>query len=182
MSVANSNLSVRYRPIDGCPGYRVGDDGSVWSCRSRNGKGPLKSQWMKLKQYSDPRGGYLFVILHQDKKKIKHWVHRLVLEAFVGQRPSILHFTCHKNGVRIDNVPDNLYWGTPKENAQDTIRHGRTSRGEKNVKCRLSESDVIEIRRLRKEDKLSLKTIAARYGVAWSTIGRIDNRQNWKHV
>ncbi|UAK38469.1 NUMOD4 motif-containing HNH endonuclease [Gordonia bronchialis] len=51
-------------------------------------------------------------------------VHILVLEAFVGPRPKGA-WGLHRNGDSDDNRIENLYWGTPRENALDRVRHGR---------------------------------------------------------
>ena len=44
----NSSLpvvnGVEFRPIDGFPGYCVGDDGSLWSKRHKNGIFPVKDR------------------------------------------------------------------------------------------------------------------------------------------
>lgn len=77
---------VRYRDIDGFPGYRVGDDGTVWSCWKRGGFPAMTGAWRQLKT-KQQKGGYLSVGLKRDGKY--HWllVHRLVLMAFVGPCP-----------------------------------------------------------------------------------------------
>src|SRR3989442_771331 len=70
-------------------------------------------------------GGYLAVLLKKnwDKKrktgvKILAKVHTLVLEAFVGPRPE--GAVCrHLNGDARDNRPENLVWGTHKQNSDD---------------------------------------------------------------
>lgn len=55
-------------------------------------------------------------------------VHLLVLETFVGPRPEGL-VSRHLNGEGTDNRRANLCWGTPHENAMDTVRHGRNPSG-----------------------------------------------------
>ena len=32
---------------------------------------------------------------------------------------------CHKTGDSYDNQPGKLYWGTPRENFQDQVKHGK---------------------------------------------------------
>jgi hypothetical protein len=50
-------------------------------------------------------------------------VHHLVLEAFVGPRPSGMH-ACHRDDDRLNNHVTNLYWGTQADNMQDRLRNG----------------------------------------------------------
>lgn len=57
-------------------------------------------------------------------------VHRIVLEAFVGPRPKKM--VCrHLDGNSLNNNLSNLKWGTPKENAQDMVKHGRSWKDKK---------------------------------------------------
>lgn len=51
-----------------------------------------------------------------------------------------------------------------------------------NGNARLSESDVIEIKALLQEGDLSHSEIAARFGVARSSISSINRGRVWKHV
>ncbi|MET9329469.1 NUMOD4 motif-containing HNH endonuclease [Tsukamurella sp. NPDC003166] len=58
-------------------------------------------------------------------------IHRLVLEAFVGDPTEAGMHGCHRNGDPQDNRPENLYWGTVSENIRDTVRHGRHNHASK---------------------------------------------------
>lgn len=62
-----------------------------------------------------------------DSVQVTHCVSVLVLEAFVGPRPLGME-CCHNNGDELDDRVANLRWGTKKENAQDTLRHGHNDR------------------------------------------------------
>lgn len=50
-------------------------------------------------------------------------VHRLVAEAFIPNPQELPHVLHGRNGAG-DNSMQNLRWGTPKENARDTLRDG----------------------------------------------------------
>lgn len=62
-------------------------------------------------------------------------VHHLVLEAFVGPRPTPRAECCHWDGDPSHNWPGNLRWGTRADNAADKRRHG-THNNTKRETCR----------------------------------------------
>ena len=68
--------------------------------------------------------GYLQVHLTRPDGS-RHWalVHVLVLETFVGPRPTG-HQAAHENGVKTDCRLENLSWKTTSENIRDQVRHG----------------------------------------------------------
>lgn len=113
-------------PIPGYEGYyEVSNLGRVRRCPQimSPGKGARGHLSVFLTKSDDPM-----------LKERTHRVHQLVLKAFVGPRPEG-KWGLHKDGNPANNCVDNLYWGTPKENAQDAIRHGthpavRKERGE----------------------------------------------------
>lgn len=57
-------------------------------------------------------------------RRLERRVHRLVLEAFVGVEPSL--FGRHLDGDRSNNALSNLAYGTPRQNSQDMVEHGRS--------------------------------------------------------
>src|SRR5262245_49145298 len=84
--------SVEYRDLDslGFYGYRVGNDGSIWSRHRRGRKWPHLShlgKWWRMKGWN--RKGYHRVRLFACDGITSHDkdVHQLVLETFVGPCP-----------------------------------------------------------------------------------------------
>ncbi len=190
-NLPDESSPVEYRLIPGFPGYRVGDDGSVWSRIGRIslgfGKGSrtvLTEAWKPLKpKHGD---GQLIVQLYGQSKtnyrKIR-LVHHLVLEAFVGPCPEGME-CCHEDGDPTNNRLANLRWDTKKANEADKRRHGTSCVGERNGRVRITASDVIEIRKLRNEG-LGDKRIAARLGLPrGAVVGVIARgpRRSWKHL
>lgn len=55
-------------------------------------------------------------------------VHRLVCEAFHGQKPTPKHMTAHWDGNKKNNRPSNLRWATASENQADRVRHEASKR------------------------------------------------------
>lgn len=173
---------VEYRDIAGFPGYRVGDDGSVWTrhVAVRGCIRELSPDWVKLKGWL--RRGWVRVALFREEhpRKVVHSVHHLVLEQFVGPRPDG-HEGLHGDGNRANNRLSNLRWGTPQENADDRQRMGKTARGERSGGVKLSNEQVLHIRdRLR--NGLTHRKIAQEFGVSHMAIGRIARGEGWTHV
>ncbi len=183
--MATASSTVTYRDIPGFPGYRVGDDGSVWSCWRQIGRigggtrAVLGTEWKPLKP-SKGSGGYFVVNLCRDGKQRVHRIHRLVALAFLGECPDGLE-VCHGDGVPTNNCLTNLRYGTHKENAADSIRHGVLSQGERNGGSKLTEVKVREIRKLGAAGMSGVER-AKLFGVGKATISHIDHRVIWKHV
>ncbi len=146
-------------PIKDYPGYEIDEAGTVWSLKGKTPKMLIPSK--------HPRG-YRTVGLRKDNKTHTVWVHRLVLETFVGVRPT--GFECrHLNGDRSDNRLDNLTWGTPSSNQNDRVMHGTSNR---NRQVKLSVDDVADIKLLRTLGH-TCTSIADRYGVSHQHISDI---------
>ena len=184
MSVTQS--TVKYRKIKGFPGYRVGDDGSVWSCRKQIGLGPGKGTrgivgtvWRKLRP-GIGTSGHRFVVLFPGKHM--KLVHRLVLEAFVGPCPPGMqgrHFPKRNPG---NNRLSNLRWGTPAQNSADRYVHGTIPLGVKHGNAKLTARRVRSIRRLWLQGHLTQEQIGARYGVTKGAVRLVVLGKLWKHV
>jgi hypothetical protein len=168
--------TVEYKEIPRLPGYRFGDDGSYWSRRIR-GRVGLRDTWTRLKG-TVCRRGYRRVCVHIDNKPDHQFLHRLILEAFVGPRPPGME-ACHRNGDRLDNRLCNLRWGTPESNVEDKWRHGNIARGERIANSRLTKESVAGIRLLASEGK-STRILAEQFGVGHTTIRNVVQKRTWK--
>ena len=172
-------MEDEFREVIGFPGYRVSRDGRVESCLTRRGRLCLLGDvWHPLKPIC--RQGYPTVNLAKGGKKSARRIHRLVLEAFVGPCPPGM-VACHNDGDRSQSDLANLRWDTPKANSDDTLRHGTRATGSRCGATKLSEGEVIEVRRLRAEG-MSFADLAARFKVTTSNIEAIVYRRSWRHL
>jgi len=105
------------------------------------------------------------------------YVHQLVLEAFVGPRPS-RHEACHCNGDRSDNRLENLRWDTPQANQMDRAKHGTSNSGERCGTSKLTAEQARHI--LRSTERTSV--LAKMFGVAPQTISGVRCGHKWKHL
>lgn len=172
--------TVEYRIVPGFPNYRVGDDGSIWSCRRRWRNG---EKWKKMRHYVNNRG-YCIIGLRKDGKCTDFRVHQLVTLAFIGHCPRGQEVR-HRNGNRQDNRQDNrlsnLSYGTRTENMEDARRHGTLQVGEKHAQAKLTDQQAHEILRLLKTG-IQGKIVAERFGVSRATVSEIKNGRHWKHI
>ena len=171
---------VQYRDIPAYPGYRAGDDGSIWSCHPRIGRPPknkpLQDTWFRMKTNS--RNGYLHVVLYSNGTPRTKRVQRLVLEAFVGPPPTPTHQAAHNNNVREDCRLANLRWDTPVGNMGDRERHGTRLIGEKNPFAKLTREIVRAIRKACISGE-SQRSVASRFGLTQATVNYIHLRKAW---
>ena len=168
-----SLTNERWLPVVGYESnYEVSDRGSVRSIRV--GRGTFVGKIIK------PRitdAGYLDIGLCLHSVHHRMTVHRIVMAAFVGPRPSCKEVN-HKDGIKSNCSLCNLEYVTPSENQIHAFRTGlRSHKGEKNVLAKLTEEDVFYIRgRIGKETQTS---IAAQFNVCKATIGHIATGRNW---
>lgn len=108
-------------------------------------------------------------------------VHRLVALFHLPERPSSRHEVRHIDGDRNNCKATNLAWGTPLDNASDRRLHGRTVRGDRHHKSKLTPHDVREIRELVSKGA-SLASVATLFGVSAAQVSNIVKRRNWAHV
>jgi|SRR5215469_1284009 len=175
--------TIEYREIKGFRGYRVGSDGSVWSCHRHNAYHyDLSAPWKRLKATADARGGYLRVKLCTGRtgRYTRRNIHQLVLEAFVGPCPEGL-IACHANDDPLDNRLENLRWDTYSANTADAIRNGRYDehRGARHYRAKLTEADVRAIRASHAAGE-TCRDLGKRFGVSNVLVSLIVRRKSWR--
>lgn len=97
--------------------YEVSDQGYVRSLPREVGARNNKKRWVKGKMMtgSDNGNGYKSVMLTIDGHGKRHYIHRLVAEAFIPN-PNDFSEINHKNEDKGDNRAVNLEWITHKDN------------------------------------------------------------------
>lgn len=168
------SVAERWRWVRGHVGYEVSDQGRMRSYRSP-GKAPGLLKTPRLLTLSQAKNGYIQVTLAEPRRK--RYVHDLVAEAFVGQRPAGAHIA-HGNGVPTDNRAVNLRYDTPAGNAADRVAHGTDCRGERCGTHKLTEAEVTQIRTLY-DAGVKQSELAQKFGVVQQTISKITRGDHW---
>ena len=171
-------MGIELREIPGYPTkYAAGSDGHIYSKANRKMAAECEIGWYKLKSRTN-MGKYQRVnIIINGKHKTKS-VHRLVCEAWHGAPTEDKPHVCHWDGSRDNNIPENLRWGSAKDNADDAIRHGRTvgCRGEKHYKSKVTDIERDELIGLWVAGGQSQKSIGILYGLSNNGVHSILRR------
>lgn len=89
---------------------------------------------------------------------------------------------CHTCDNRMCVRPDHLFLGTIQDNLRDMKDKNRQARGGMLGRSSLTETDIIEIRRLHRTTPKSTKELGRQFGVSRQTICDIVMGRTWNHV
>lgn len=188
-----------WKTIEYYSDYQISNLGVIKSLKKWRGTNE------RILKPSKDKDGYNLIILYNGKAKTFK-IHRLLLELF---KPIVnsKSFECnHINGIKDDNRLENLEWCTKSENMTHAYKIGlclkgenhswygkhiskdikdkmsRMNSGENSPAHKLTKIEVIEIRKIVKENKMTRKEIAKMFNVHLSTIDRVKSGKTWKHV
>lgn len=172
-----------WRPISWAPDYEVSDQGRVRSLdrvvnvtanSSETKQRPAHTKRMKGRLLRPGAGRYANVNVNGQMAM----VHRLVAEAFLGPCPEG-QIVRHGPGGPLDNRLCNLSYGTPSDNnGADRLRDGTLPRGTRNGSAKLTEEQVIEIKR-RSFAGESRASLGREFGVRPETVSHIATGRSW---
>jgi len=166
---------VELKDVFGYEGiYTIDSNGNVYSKNGRKRKTRIN------------RSGYNCIILTKNNKQYNTFVHRLVALSFISN-PENKAEVNHKDGDKLNNSIDNLEWMTTKENAQhswdtglkgywNSNKNGKLS-GEGNGMCKISDSEVLFIRKNYNGNYGEIECLAKEYGVRRETISALLNNK-----
>lgn len=117
--------------------------------------------------------------VHRDNNGSITTASHAMCEKAHGPKPSKRHEAAHTCGNGHEGCvnPRHLYWATPAENQADRVKHGTSNRGEQQHLTPLTREDVRRIRSL--AGTVSVKSLAATFGVHQSSISKIIHRHTW---
>ena len=119
----------RWAPVVGYEGlYEASDLGAVRSVDRTTSAGRRRRG--RLLKPTAVRGGHLRVELSRDGVGVRHYVHILVMQAFVGEKPDGME-VCHYNDDPQDNRLSNLRYDSHSANGHDSVRNGSHAQANK---------------------------------------------------
>jgi hypothetical protein len=158
--------------IEGYENYAVDEQGNVFSLPKKTRKG------IRILKSNISKNGYPMLDLCKNGSIKRFLVHRLIAKTLLPN-PNNKEQVNHKNGNKLDNRLENLEWNTRSENQKHAIQIGlRTTNGEKNSQSKVTEKDVLYIRK--SKDKGSI--LAKKFNISHSTICDIRKGRSWTHI
>src|SRR5690606_13189002 len=149
--------------IPGFSRYAINNNGEIFSTNYKN-SGKIK----KLSPAKDV-DGYLKTMLLGDNGVYKSkCVHSFVALTYLGKRPLGLEIN-HIDGDKLNNKPSNLEYISHRENVQHAFDNGlmEAKIGSDNGMAKLTEADVIEIRKIASQRRnYGRKQLAERFNVS----------------
>jgi len=150
-------------------------------------KNKSKDVWKKIDKKADTecwewlgykdRDGYGRFSINNEM----YLTHRLIYELKCSKIPEglcVLH--------RCDNPsccnPHHLFLGTNKDNFIDMTAKNRRAKGENQGTHKLTNEQVIEIRKMYSTGKYTQEKLGNKFNVVHSTISYIVNNRLWKHI
>jgi hypothetical protein len=128
--------------------------------------------------------GYkVFCYRMKDKRSKRLYVHRLVAQFFLTKESEEQEYVIHLDYNKGNNFYQNLQWVTKKEKFAHANNNPKVIESRKVVRnAKLTESDVIRIKKALKRNKNRLKIIAKEFGISHTQLNRIKNGENWAHI
>jgi len=158
--------------IQDFPDYYIDNEQNIWSNKF--------NKWKKLKPILNNRG-YLYVVLCLNGQRKLIRIHQIVAKIFISN-PENYPLIRHLDDNKLNNKIENLAWGTDQDNVNDKIKNGNCLKGEKHNSSKLTEKQVIEIRKKYIPIKYSTRKLAKEYNVHQMTIQHIINNKTWNHL
>lgn len=167
-----------WKPVVNCGGlYEVSNFGRVRSCTRS-----ARRQTGKILKPIDRGLGYRNVCLYKSKTNRKlHRVHRLVAQAFIPN-PENKPYVNHIDNNPSNNRVSNLEWCTPKENYTHSEKQDRNVKGEKVGTAKLTEEQVLKIRKIYEEHSPTCKSLGKMFNITGTMVSYIVRRKSWVHI
>lgn len=138
--------------------------------------GAVRMKGCAIRKGSTTPAGYKVIVFSVPKsKKVGRYVHRMVMETFVGPCPEGKEVS-HLNGDNADNRIENLIYEDRKSNVARKVQHGTDYNGARNPAAKLTLEQIDQIRASQDSENV----LALRFGVTRATIGRAKRNESWR--
>ena len=152
----------------------ISDHGRIRSFKTgRQGGKIIGGSW--LSDYN------ILVLRKKDNKRKTLFIHKLVAEYFLDKPKDATDFIVHLDYNRKNNHYTNLKW---MNSAQASVHRKRDKQYDKKKvrNSKLTEEQVIRIKKMLKKGKVRPYRIAQKFGITHTQLNRIKKGENWAHI
>ena len=156
--------------------YQLSNFGRVKSFQREKTEG-------KLLKGVEITGYKVFCYRMNDKRSKRLYLHRLVAQFFLEAKTENQEYVIHRDYEKQNNYYKNLRWVSKDEKFLHANHNPKVIESRKIIRnAKLTESDVIQIKKALKRNKNRLKIIAKEFGISHTQLNRIKKGENWAHV
>jgi hypothetical protein len=128
---------------------------------------------------SQSRRGYGLIKVRGTTGRTKTtYAHRHAYALAHGPIPDGLQ-VCHHCDNKLCVRDEHRFLGTPGDNSRDMVAKGRSTKGERNPRAKLTAERVAAIRTMYATGQYSSRVVGLTFGVHATTVRNIVRRQNW---
>lgn len=168
-------MEEEWRPVVGYEGfYEVSNIGRV-----RRVPGSVNTRTKPFLKLTPDKAGYPLFTICTNGIKRSGKVHRVVAAAFIGKCPEGWAVN-HKDGVKHNNVVDNLEYMTISDNVKHAFAAGFNQRGERNGMAKMNDETVRKMRSM--YPALSYRQISTVFGFSYNATRLAIQGKSWRHV
>lgn len=141
--------------------------------------GTVKNKYGKTMHPTSNGRGYYSICFGKAVKgnNTRRYIHRIVAQAFI-ENPNAYKEVNHKDSCRHNNHVDNLEWVSRKMN----LEHAKLYGNQKPIPRKLTAEMAGVIRKEAELAELPQTAIAAKFGVAQTTVWDIKTKRTWAHL
>jgi predicted DNA-binding protein (UPF0251 family) len=170
--------------------FSVDDQGRIWRHARLIGGTVTTVKWLKYPERAErsmhAKGSYPRVMFTHQGTRYAVQAHRIVWMVVNGKViPPSMEIN-HIDGIRTNTLPSNLELVTRSQNTIHAIhvigRKPHSQLGNKNPSAKLSDEQVIEIRRLWDSRAMNQREIGEKFNIGQQTVHCIVARKNWTHL
>lgn len=169
-------MLIAFDGVEQAPNYQVSNYGRLRSFQSGPEGVIIKGSVIQ---------GYRSLNIRAGGKTMNRYVHKLVAQYFLEPDKSECTYVLHLDHDKLNNRAQNLRWATKEE----MVEHNRDNpnvvnrtQPRRTSNYKLTESKVLMIKKLLRNDKNRLKMIARQFGITHTQLNRIRSGENWRHV
>ncbi len=166
--------------------YEISNYGRVRSYRDDLEKWKL----LKTSNQKKDGSGYVYFRFKSDRengKAMTKAIHRLVAQLFVKSPSEECDYVIHKDYNKSNNHYKNLIWVTRAGLVEHNKNNPKVIAGHERTKglirrSKLTETEVIRLKKKLKRGKNKLYKIAKEFGITHTQLNRIRSGENWGHI